>query len=318
VSGKEGPPGGHIMAQLAHETASAGAPPTDLLLHIGDLAYATGYESEWDRFLAQIEPLASRSPYMTMQGNHERDYPGTGSAIGGADSGGECGVPTQARFLMPTDDPRQQDKGWYSFAQGPVHFIMMDTEMSAAAGSAQLAFFEADLAAVDRSVTPWVIFSGHRPMYSSSDEKQGYDLANGPWWPDVEELLVRYKVDLCLWGHVHNAEVTCPLRRGECVSPQTPGEYDAPVHAIIGNAGQSLSPFRGAAPDWSLWRFAQFGFSTIRVDGPRGSLQMDFYADCQRANAHTHPVTTAPPANCSRANQLVHSFTITRRVKPYV
>ena len=76
------------MAQLAAESEAAGTPPTDLLLHIGDLAYATGYESEWDRFMSQIEPLSSRAPYMTMQGNHERDYPGSGNAIGGADSGG--------------------------------------------------------------------------------------------------------------------------------------------------------------------------------------------------------------------------------------
>lgn len=54
-----------------------------LLAHSGDLSYATGYETEWDRFMVQIEPIASQVPYMTMQGNHERDYPGTGSAFPG-------------------------------------------------------------------------------------------------------------------------------------------------------------------------------------------------------------------------------------------
>ena len=39
---------------------------------------------------------------MTGQGNHERDFPNSGSDFGGGDSGGECGVPTQARFHMPT------------------------------------------------------------------------------------------------------------------------------------------------------------------------------------------------------------------------
>ena len=37
----------------------------DLLLHPGDLSYATGYESEWDRWMAQIEPISSAVPYMT-------------------------------------------------------------------------------------------------------------------------------------------------------------------------------------------------------------------------------------------------------------
>jgi hypothetical protein len=102
----------------------------------------------------------------------------------------------------------------------------------------------------------------------------------------------------------------------ECVSAAAPGEYDAPVHAVIGNAGQSLSPFTGVPPAWSLWRFAQFGFSTIEVDGPAGELTMSFFADCQRANNHEHPVTKQLPIDCSRADQLVHSFAIRRRVAP--
>ena len=77
----------------------------DLLLHPGDLAYATGYESEWDRWMAQIEPISRRVPYMTGMGNHERDFPGSGNSIGNGDSGGECGVPTEARFPMPTCAP---------------------------------------------------------------------------------------------------------------------------------------------------------------------------------------------------------------------
>eukprot|EP00041_Stephanoeca_diplocostata_P031427 m.978279 g.978279 ORF g.978279 m.978279 type:complete len:90 (-) comp23956_c1_seq9:1304-1573(-) len=75
---------------------------------------------------------------------------------------------------------------------------------------------EADLATVNRKVTPWVIFVGHRPMYSSP-YSHGYNLNDGPWWADVEAVLIKYSVDLCLWGHVHNAEVTCPLHNGSCM-----------------------------------------------------------------------------------------------------
>jgi hypothetical protein len=32
----------------------------------------------------------------------------------------------------------------------------------------------------------------------------GHDDLDGPWWADVERLLVAHQVDLCLWGHVHN------------------------------------------------------------------------------------------------------------------
>jgi phosphodiesterase/alkaline phosphatase D-like protein len=44
----------------------------DLVLHIGDISYATGFLAEWDQFLDIITPIASKVPYMTAIGNHER------------------------------------------------------------------------------------------------------------------------------------------------------------------------------------------------------------------------------------------------------
>ena len=44
----------------------------DSVFHIGDISYATGFLVEWDFFLNLIAPIASRVPYMTAIGNHER------------------------------------------------------------------------------------------------------------------------------------------------------------------------------------------------------------------------------------------------------
>ncbi len=44
----------------------------DLVFHVGDISYATGFMVEWDSFLEMINPVASRIPYMTAIGNHER------------------------------------------------------------------------------------------------------------------------------------------------------------------------------------------------------------------------------------------------------
>ena len=51
-------------------------------------------------------------------------------------------------------------------------------------------------------------------------------------------------------------------------------------YAVIGNAGQALSEFsnKTQAPDWSVWRKAEFGYSTIEVNGAK-SLTMKFWAD---------------------------------------
>jgi hypothetical protein len=44
----------------------------------------------------------------------------------------------------------------------------MSTEHEFHRHSAQNDWIESDLLSVNRSITPWIIFSGHRPMYIDS------------------------------------------------------------------------------------------------------------------------------------------------------
>jgi acid phosphatase type 7 len=41
----------------------------------------------------------------------------------------------------------------------------MSTEHDYTVGSEQYLWLEADLAGVNRTITPWIIFGGHRAMY---------------------------------------------------------------------------------------------------------------------------------------------------------
>ena len=60
-------------------------------------------------------------------------------------TGGECGVPFIERFDMPYDVsmPWWDDMGvkrnplWYSFDQGPIHFLSFTTELDFSPGSPQ-------------------------------------------------------------------------------------------------------------------------------------------------------------------------------------
>jgi acid phosphatase type 7 len=45
---------------------------------------------------------------------------------------------------------------------GPIHFTVMSTEHDFRKDSDQYSFIASDLAAVDRTVTPWLVFAGHR------------------------------------------------------------------------------------------------------------------------------------------------------------
>lgn len=47
----------------------------------------------------------------SCSGNHERDWPGTGSFYGNRDSGGECGVLAETMFYVPAEN---RAKFWYA------------------------------------------------------------------------------------------------------------------------------------------------------------------------------------------------------------
>jgi hypothetical protein len=89
--------------------------------------------------------------------------PDTPSFAVGSDSGGKCGVAYRSLLRMPT--PTVPANDFYSYNIGPVHFTMLSSERNFARGSVQYEWMKSDLQAVDRSVTPWVIVSVHRPMY---------------------------------------------------------------------------------------------------------------------------------------------------------
>lgn len=237
----------------------------DVVLHLGDLSYATGYEAKWDLFLDQMTPISGRVPYMTALGNHEQDrVAGHGAephALAGHDSGGECAIPTYTRFPMPVQ--KDQASGWYRFSQGPVAFVIINSEWNVTAGSLQHSFLRLALASIDRLATPWVVVGCHRPIYTGNKE-DGADSMLGR--DDVEDLLKEYEVDFMLYGHIHNAQRTCPIYRGKCTNATRPGGFPGTVHAVIGNGGQGLTPFPTARAPWSLFQDHGFGFNELEVN----------------------------------------------------
>ena len=64
-------------------------------------------------------------------------------------------------------------------------------------------------------------------------------------------------MDLALWGHVHNAIVTCPVINGTCVTTKQADGYDGPVHAVIGHGGMSLDAVANPAPKWVNYQVKQ-------------------------------------------------------------
>ncbi|OVA00802.1 Phosphoesterase domain [Macleaya cordata] len=234
----------------------------DIVFHIGDLCYANGYLSQWDQFTSQVEPITSTVPYMIASGNHERDWPGTGSFYGNMDSGGECGVPTETMFYVPAES---RAKFWYSTDYGMFRFCIADTEHDWREGTEQFKFIEHCLASADRQKQPWLIFLAHRVLgYSSGSwyaEQGSFEEPMGR--ESLQRLWQKYKVDLAVYGHVHNYERTCPIYENICTT-QEKSHYEGPlngtIHVVAGGGGAGLAEFTTLQTKWSLFKDYDFGF----------------------------------------------------------
>ena len=111
----------------------------------------------------------------------------------------------------------------------------------------QYSWLENDLASVNRSITPWVVVYGHRPMYCTNADRDdctkfetrtrtGLPLTK--WW-GLEPLLAQYGVDLAVWAHEHSYERLLPTYNRKVVPSPDPGApYNQPratVHITTGN-----------------------------------------------------------------------------------
>ncbi|KAG1654908.1 hypothetical protein FOA52_003150 [Chlamydomonas sp. UWO 241] len=293
-----------------------------LAVHNGDISYAEGFSTIWDNFFTQIEPVASRMPYMVVPGNHERDWPGSGALWDVDDSGGECGVVFEARFQMPL---RARDEWWYSFDWGPVHFLQYSTEHEFAPGSSQYAFMEADLASVDRARTPWVVVGGHRPIYISSTAGEGPDcdlVVSAALKAALEPLLVEYGVDLTLHGHHHTYQRktrsstarssdriapalilmmmmrTCPVEHGTCLGYDAHGHANGPVHLVIGHGGAGLS-MNMAHPPPGFLEVSKLWWGYARLHASPEQLHVEVVSDEDGGLADEFKL--AKPAGWARA-----------------
>jgi Calcineurin-like phosphoesterase len=119
----------------------------------------------------------SNVPIFYTSGNHESSTSPTlaQASFPGVDDGGECGQAYSKQLLMPS--PSGSQFLWYSTVKGSAFFIQLNSDQSVEPGSTQRAWLLSTLATVDRSKTPWLIVSLHRPLYSDTSIEGEVDRA---------------------------------------------------------------------------------------------------------------------------------------------
>jgi len=278
-----------VMAALA---ADAGNEAFDYVLHVGDFAY--DMEEQQSSVGNRFQETASISyamshPVSVSPGNHEA-CGGCPQIPGRPDSRGNFSE-YRARFAsVEAGAGKRSGSGsniFYSFDLGLTHFISFSAEAYAYRSGAellanQLAFMTADLAAVDRSVTPWVVALVHKDWNMEGE-------AYAAFYP----ILDAGKVDALFCGHIHYYNrnmpydaVTKEIDTASVTGPKNDQTYTDPrymVNIVTGASGDKegetpcvvnvLPPSVTCTADYGygVWTavnasFARWEFQSIKPD----------------------------------------------------
>lgn len=251
--------------------------PYAALVHVGDISYANGATFVWDQFGELIQRVAARLPYMVSVGNHDYGYlegadrndpvrfprnaPFEADGTHGFQSHGECGVPLQKRFHMPNNG---NSLFWYSFAVGLTHHVVLSGEHDFAKGSPMHTWLLADLARVDRTVTPWLFVHLHRPLYCSVAFAGDY-YRSLLYRDELELVFATYHVDIVFSGHYHSYERTCAVFDDVCYYDTQNGKALAPIHLMIGSGGANVDEYAYYDRAWRLAAFQTYGYGRVHV-----------------------------------------------------
>lgn len=267
---------GNVNAQsLPYLQEEAQGRSIDAVLHVGDFAYDMDSNNArvGDEFMRQIEPIAAYVPYMTCVGNHENAYNFSNYA---------------SRFSMVDQRSRKINNHFFSFNIGPAHVIGFSTEFYFFVnyGFAQIArqytWLEQDLKEAtkpeNRARHPWIITMGHRPMYCSNNDRDDCTFNESivrKGLPilhlfGLEDLFMKYGVDLEFWAHEHSYERLWPVYDREVYNGSFEKPYTnprAPVHIVTGSAGcqERLDPFVHNPSKWSAVRISDYGYTRMTL-----------------------------------------------------
>jgi len=245
-----------------------------MILHVGDLSYANCNHPEWDTYGIMIEDLSSQRAWMCGSGNHEIEYNKNDDRLYLAFEErykmpqvkpAEYGAITKYFYDSCTPSEFQSEynfgNSFFSFTSGPAFIINVNPYSVTNSTSPQYLWLEAELAGVDRSVTPWVIVMMHCPWYSSNkahyEEWQTVEMKN-----NMEAMFHQYDVNIVFSGHVHAIERSYPTYMDLVDSER------GTTYINIGDAGnaEGHSTSYYAPPVWSAYtNGTQYGHGELTL-----------------------------------------------------
>ena len=305
-------------AQVAvHEamlkTVEAEKHPLDFWIHVGDMAYNTGRDTEFtSRFFEMYESTLRNKVCWPAMGNHE-----------GASASGKTGLgPYYDAYVVPTRGETggiaSGTEAYYSFDYANIHFICLDShDLSRKPGDPMASWLKADL---EKAKADWLIAFWHHPPYTkgSHDSDKEADLTEMRKF--IMPIIETGGVDLVLTGHSHiyersmlmdGAYVTPTISEGVILDdgdgdPDGDGAYrksegihahEGTVQIVTGNAGAALG-VSGTLPVMRRM-IVEHGSALIDVKGDtltgrminRDGVESDLFSIVKKGDVSSAPLS---------------------------
>lgn len=258
----------------------------DLFLHMGDMAYGSGTDSQFTLFFFGIytDLLRNVATFPTL-GNHE-GYSSTSANQQG---------PYYDAYVLPTDGRlggvASGTEAWYSYDWANVHFIVLDShDSSRDPKGPMLSWLEEDLQATDQD---WIVAYWHHPPYTRGSHNSDFERSHIDMRENALPILEAGGVDLVLGGHSHIYERSY-LVQGGYETPSTAqgivdsgdgrntgdGPYalerglavgDGSIYVVAGHGG--ASPGQGGLHPLHYFAEPEYGSVLIDVHANRLSLR---------------------------------------------
>jgi len=164
---------------------------------------------------------------------------------------------------------------WHSFDFGPVHFVQVSTEtdfpgapegpgtyLGGGPFGDQITWLTNDLSKAfnNRANVPWIVVSGHRPVWYSGGQDANVNKAFLP-------LLEKYQVDFFFAGHEHNYERYYPITTAGSACQKNYTDSTCPIYFVNGAGGNVEGHQAGKGnPDYLVYRnSADYGWARFTL-----------------------------------------------------
>lgn len=171
----------------------------DMYLHVGDMAYGSGLDDEFQKKFFEIyQPTLRNTVCWPAMGNHE-----------GYTSSGKTGTgPYYDAYITPTKGEAggvpSGNESYYSFDYGRAHFVVLNShDLDRRPTAAMAQWLREDLARTSPEKTDWLIAYWHHPPYTKGTHDSDREHQLIEMRQHIMPILESNGVDLVLTGHSH-------------------------------------------------------------------------------------------------------------------